>query len=273
MNQREAKIVALGIAYRVLDAASPAEALEETGVAYHQDDVAKIEAELAAISRRLEERYAELLRTGRSFLSPFEKPLPPKTEEICPECGAGQVVIRHGRYGRFRGCSEYPTCQWKAPLVVGRCPACTGDLVSAPGSGACSGGARITPSASTRGSRRRLSRILGGEMMLYIFQTVHCSERTELSIWRCDCPKTLKTVMRLLGRLLADDLTAYEVDEIYRLHRAGQCVEDAIATVRRLGQPHPAREDTDLPRRFDDPRVHATWVHLPNCEHKCSTCA
>jgi DNA topoisomerase-1 len=128
MNQREAKIVALGIAHRILDAASPAEVLEETGVTYHQDDIAKIGAELAAISRRLEERYDELLRTGRSFTSPFEKPLPAATDEVCPECG-GQVVVRHGKYGRFRGCSEYPGCKWKAPLIVGRCPVCTGDLV------------------------------------------------------------------------------------------------------------------------------------------------
>jgi hypothetical protein len=36
MNAREAKIVVLGIAHRVLvDTASPAEVLEETGVAYH----------------------------------------------------------------------------------------------------------------------------------------------------------------------------------------------------------------------------------------------
>jgi DNA topoisomerase-1 len=133
MNRREAKIVALGIARRVLDAASPADVLGETGVVYHQQDVAKIAAELGAISRRLEERYDELLRGGRSFLSPFESALPPKTEEVCPECGAGQVIIRHGKYGRFRACSEYPACRWKAPLVVGRCPACAGDLIERSG--------------------------------------------------------------------------------------------------------------------------------------------
>jgi DNA topoisomerase-1 len=128
MNRREAKIVALGIAHRAVDAASPAEMLAETGVAYRQDDLAKIGEELAAISRRLEERYDGLLRTGRSFVSPFEKPLPETIDEVCPECD-GQVVVRHGRYGRFRACSEYPGCRWKAPLIVGRCPACDGDLV------------------------------------------------------------------------------------------------------------------------------------------------
>jgi hypothetical protein len=129
VNQREAKIVALGIAHRVLSAASPADVLEETGVVYHQDDLVKIGEEFSTISRRLRERYDDLLQAGRSFASPFERPLPPKTAEVCPECGEGQVVVKHGKYGRFRACSEYPGCQWKAPLVVGRCPACTGDLV------------------------------------------------------------------------------------------------------------------------------------------------
>jgi DNA topoisomerase-1 len=133
MNQREAKIVALGIAHRVLDAASPAEVLAETGIALHQDDLDKVDDQLAAISRRLSERYGELLRTGRRFVSPFEKPLPLKAEEVCPECGTGQVVVRHGRFGRFRSCSEYPECRWKEPLVVGRCPACGGDLVERTG--------------------------------------------------------------------------------------------------------------------------------------------
>lgn len=132
MNQREAKIVALGIAHRVLDAASVDDVLQEAGMAYHGHDLAKIDEELAAISRRLDERYNDLLRTGRSFVSPFEKPLPEMIDEVCPQCG-GQVGVRFGKYGRFRGCSRYPNCQWKAPLIIGRCPACDGDLVERAG--------------------------------------------------------------------------------------------------------------------------------------------
>ena len=50
------------------------------------------------------------------------------TDEKCPECG-GQVVIRRGKYGPFRACSNYPDCDWSAPLAVGTCPRCGGDLV------------------------------------------------------------------------------------------------------------------------------------------------
>jgi len=56
----------------------------------------------------------------------------PSTGEKCPECG-GEVVVRQGKYGRFRACANFPRCKWKAPLVVGTCPRCGGDLVERKG--------------------------------------------------------------------------------------------------------------------------------------------
>jgi DNA topoisomerase-1 len=59
------------------------------------------------------------------------------TGETCPRCG-GDVVIRDGRYGKFRGCSNYPRCNWTSPLKRDRrrgeptdetCPQCGGDVV------------------------------------------------------------------------------------------------------------------------------------------------
>ena len=54
------------------------------------------------------------------------------TGETCPECGA-EVVVREGKYGRFRACTRFPRCRWSAPLVVGQCPACGADLVERKG--------------------------------------------------------------------------------------------------------------------------------------------
>ncbi|MBQ6216632.1 MAG: type I DNA topoisomerase [Erysipelotrichaceae bacterium] len=61
----------------------------------------------------------------------MEKKQPEKTGEICPECG-GDVVIRSGKYGKFKSCINYPTCKWheslqkkEEPEEVGRnCPNC-----------------------------------------------------------------------------------------------------------------------------------------------------
>ncbi|MBN1810865.1 MAG: type I DNA topoisomerase [Anaerolineae bacterium] len=54
------------------------------------------------------------------------------TGETCPECGS-PVLLRQGKYGRFRACSNFPKCKWKAPVVVGTCPKCGGDLVERKG--------------------------------------------------------------------------------------------------------------------------------------------
>ena len=56
---------------------------------------------------------------------------PEKTGEPCPLCG-GDLVIKAGRYGRFIGCSNYPTCSYTSPLVskIGvSCPQDGGELV------------------------------------------------------------------------------------------------------------------------------------------------
>ncbi|MBM3297769.1 MAG: type I DNA topoisomerase, partial [Candidatus Aminicenantes bacterium] len=56
-------------------------------------------------------------------------------EENCPECGK-PLVIKSGRFGRFKACSGYPDCQFKQSLVKKevvpleeKCPQCGSHLV------------------------------------------------------------------------------------------------------------------------------------------------
>jgi len=35
---------------------------------------------------------------------------------ICPKCG-GNLVLRDGRYGRFKGCANYPKCRFVAKQI------------------------------------------------------------------------------------------------------------------------------------------------------------
>ena len=45
-------------------------------------------------------------------------------DEKCPECG-NQLVIKHGRYGEFTACSNYPKCKYVKHKTVGlTCPEC-----------------------------------------------------------------------------------------------------------------------------------------------------
>ena len=36
-----------------------------------------------------------------------------KYDDICPRCG-GELVLRNGKYGKFKGCSNYPNCRFIA---------------------------------------------------------------------------------------------------------------------------------------------------------------
>lgn len=53
------------------------------------------------------------------------------TDEKCEKCG-NPMVIKHGRFGKFLACSDYPACKTTKPLPLGvKCPepGCGGDLV------------------------------------------------------------------------------------------------------------------------------------------------
>jgi DNA topoisomerase-1 len=56
-------------------------------------------------------------------------------DENCPQCGK-PLVIKSGRFGRFKACSGYPDCQYKQSLVKKeaipldeKCPLCNSQLV------------------------------------------------------------------------------------------------------------------------------------------------
>jgi DNA topoisomerase-1 len=54
-----------------------------------------------------------------------------KLEEKCPECG-NHLVIKHGRYGEFTACSNYPECKFVKRQTLGiPCPekGCSGEIV------------------------------------------------------------------------------------------------------------------------------------------------
>jgi DNA topoisomerase-1 len=65
--------------------------------------------------------------------SKMDKIAPKEVGRNCPKCGA-PLVIRHGRFGDFVGCSNYPKCDYiekpKPDVVAGKvCPKCGAPLV------------------------------------------------------------------------------------------------------------------------------------------------
>lgn len=64
------------------------------------------------------------------------KAKPIETDEVCELCGS-KMVIREGRYGKFLGCSNFPTCKNIKSLApsapsepVGTCPVCGKGVVA-----------------------------------------------------------------------------------------------------------------------------------------------
>lgn len=61
------------------------------------------------------EKVEEALENAERAKVPVEK-----TGEPCPQCGKeeqGEIVIRSGRYGKFKSCSRYPECDFTENLV------------------------------------------------------------------------------------------------------------------------------------------------------------
>ncbi len=104
---------------------------------------ARLEADLDLIS----EGKQEWLMYLKSYYSRLEKDLREAkkgesikkngipVEENCPECGK-PLVIKEGKYGRFRACSGYPDCRFKESLIKKEvkplnetCPDCGSQLV------------------------------------------------------------------------------------------------------------------------------------------------
>jgi DNA topoisomerase-1 len=100
---------------------------------------------------RMEEELDEIAEGARpwvdvvrAFYQPFAKEVALAAEEMpeikaepelldraCPRCGK-QLMIRHGRFGKFIGCSDFPTCRYTEPWLekIGvSCPKDGGDLV------------------------------------------------------------------------------------------------------------------------------------------------
>ena len=93
---------------------------------------AEMESELDEIAenkldnvKALSKFYDKFQPLVDSAYDSMEKLQPEKTGEICPECG-GDIVIRNGRYGKFKSCINYPTCRWHESLVKKETPEDTG---------------------------------------------------------------------------------------------------------------------------------------------------
>ncbi|KXB73451.1 DNA topoisomerase I [Peptostreptococcus anaerobius] len=79
------------------------------------------------------ESYAPLRESIKEAIENIEKiNMDIETDEICENCGAN-MVIKHGRFGKFMACKNYPECKTTRPILekIGvKCPKCgDGDII------------------------------------------------------------------------------------------------------------------------------------------------
>ena len=94
------------------------------------DEIAEGKREWVEVIRAFYNPFAEQVRLAAENM-PEMKPEVEPLGRLCPEDG-GELVIRHGRYGRFIGCSNFPSCRYTEPWLekIGvRCPQDGGELV------------------------------------------------------------------------------------------------------------------------------------------------
>lgn len=75
--------------------------------------------------------FAESVRIAEETLEKIQMQVE-ETDEICELCGSN-MVIRHGRFGKFMACKNYPECKNTKPILerIGvKCPVCKeGDVI------------------------------------------------------------------------------------------------------------------------------------------------
>ncbi len=99
-----------------------------------ESDLDKIADEEINNIKVLREFYDKFEPLVEEAFQKMEKKEAEKTGEVCPECGS-DLVIRHGKFGQFVACSNYPTCKYikkeeKQVKELADCPKCEGKIVA-----------------------------------------------------------------------------------------------------------------------------------------------
>ncbi|MGC8746402.1 MAG: type I DNA topoisomerase [Candidatus Saccharicenans sp.] len=97
------------------------------------DKISDGQADWLSSLRQYYQLLQQYLEKGQESESIKKNGIP--VEDKCPKCGRN-LVIKEGRYGRFKACSGYPECDYKEPLVKkeaksleAKCPLCGSPLV------------------------------------------------------------------------------------------------------------------------------------------------
>jgi len=100
------------------------------------DSVAKGSETYLSVLKQLSLPLESSLENAHRSTDKFRNELQEDTGEACPECGS-PLVIRWGRYGKFKACTAFPKCRYSRPLEENdsaeysdrKCPDCGRALI------------------------------------------------------------------------------------------------------------------------------------------------
>ena len=94
------------------------------------DEIADGAIDWVEVVREFYEPFAVQLKKAEALM-PEVKAEPEQIGRDCPQCGS-PLLLRHGRFGKFIGCSNFPSCKFTEPWLekIGvACPEDGGDIV------------------------------------------------------------------------------------------------------------------------------------------------
>ena len=84
------------------------------------DYTAKLEKRLDEVENGSEEWVpvvSDFYGPLQKMLTDAEEAMPADTDEVCPLCHEGHLVLKASRFGPFMGCSRYPKCKFRRALT------------------------------------------------------------------------------------------------------------------------------------------------------------
>jgi DNA topoisomerase-1 len=84
------------------------------------DYTASLEKRLDEVERGTEEWVpvvSDFYGPLQKMLTDAEEAMPADTDEVCPLCKEGHLVLKASRFGPFMGCSRYPKCKFRRALT------------------------------------------------------------------------------------------------------------------------------------------------------------
>lgn len=105
---------------------------EFTAALEHQlDEIADGDKKMVPVLHAFYDPFKKNLDEKTKSVEP-QKPADEPTDEVCEKCGK-PMVIKTGRFGKFKACTGYPACKTTKPIVESsgvKCPVCNeGDIV------------------------------------------------------------------------------------------------------------------------------------------------